>query len=171
MSAETDHPMHAAKPRLALARVVPEVHKAMLAADAAIEHVGIEKALLELVRVRASQFNGCAFCIDMHTKDARAGGEGEQRIYALNAWRETPFFSDRERAALALTEAMTCLQATVSDEVYEQAAQQFASGDLAALVGAIAMINAWNRIAIATRMPAGRYQPGAKKALTAGDHR
>jgi AhpD family alkylhydroperoxidase len=154
-----------------LARVVPAIHEAMLAADSAIEHAGIDMPLLELVRIRASQINGCAFCIDMHSKDARAGGETEQRIYALSAWRETPFFSDCERAALALTEATTSLSSgTVADEIYCQASQQFSPEQLAALIGAIAMINAWNRVAITTRMPPGRYQPGARKTLTGPAH-
>ncbi|MFF4544888.1 carboxymuconolactone decarboxylase family protein [Streptomyces sp. NPDC001406] len=116
---------------------------------------------LELVRIRASQLNGCAFCLDMHTKDARAGTE--QRIYALNAWRETPFFSQRERAALALTEAVTLVQdGHVPDEVYAEAAEVFVEPQLAALIWAATVINAYNRIAIATRMVPGAYQPAPK---------
>jgi AhpD family alkylhydroperoxidase len=120
---------------------------------------GLEAGLLELVKIRASQINGCAFCIDMHTKDARAGGETEQRIYALNAWRETPFFSERERAALAWTETVTRIGEGVTDAGYDAARGQFAEKQLVDLTWAIAAINAWNRIAISFRSVPGVYQP------------
>ena len=122
---------------------------------------GLEPGLLELVKIRASQINGCAYCIDMHTKDARAGGETEQRIYALNAWRETPFFTERERAALAWTETVTRIGEGVSDAAYDAARGQFAEKQLVDLTWAIAAINAWNRIAISFRSIPGVYQPKA----------
>ncbi len=119
---------------------------------------GLEPALLELVKMRASQINGCAYCIDMHSKDARAAGETEQRLYALNAWRETPFFTNRERAALAVTEAITRLaDAGVPREVLDQAALQFTPEELTKLVYAVIEINAWNRLAVAVGAP----EPGS----------
>lgn len=134
--------------------------QAMLSLGKAVEESGLERSLLELVKVRASQINGCAFCLDMHTKDARAIGETEQRLYALNAWRETPFFSDRERAALEWTEAITRVADThVPDEVYDRARGQFDEPQLVALTFAAVAINAWNRLAISFRVPAGTYQP------------
>jgi len=149
---------------VALKQLTPAVSGAMGAlhreAVAAAEAAGVEPALLELVRIRASQINGCAFCIDMHTKDTRSRGETEQRIYALNAWQETPFFSDRERAALALTEAVTLVHdGRVPDAVYRAAEQVFKEDELAAVIWAAVVINAYNRIAITTRMAAGGYQP------------
>jgi len=134
--------------------------QAMLALEGAVDQSGLERRLLDLVKVRGSQINGCAYCIDMHTKDARAAGETEQRLYALDAWRETPFFSDRERAALEWTESITHLAEThVPDEVYERVQQQFSETDLVSLTLAAVTINAWNRFAVAFRAPAGTYQP------------
>jgi AhpD family alkylhydroperoxidase len=126
-----------------------------------VKDSGLEPVLLELVKMRASQINGCAFCIDMHSKDARAAGESEQRLYALNAWRETPFFSDRERAALALTEAVTLVAEThVPEAVIADAAAAFSPDELTKLVYAIIEINAWNRLAITTGAPEpGSYEP------------
>jgi AhpD family alkylhydroperoxidase len=125
----------------------------------------LEPSLFELVKIRASQMNGCAYCLDMHTKDARLHGETEQRIYALNAWRETPFFTDRERAALAWTEAVTRVGDThVPNEVYQQATAQFSDDELVALTMGVVVINSWNRIAVAFRAPAGSYQPRALAA-------
>ncbi len=125
----------------------------------------LEPSLFKLVEIRASQMNGCAYCIDMHTKDARLRGETEQRIYALNAWRETPFFTDRERAALEWTEAVTRVGDThVPDEIYRQATAQFSDDELVALTMGVVVINSWNRIAIAFRAPAGSYQPRALAA-------
>jgi AhpD family alkylhydroperoxidase len=122
----------------------------------------LEPSLHHLVEIRASQLNGCAYCIDMHTTDARLAGETEQRIYALNAWRETPFFSDRERAALGWTEAVTRVGDThVPDDVYESATAQFTEEDLFALTFAVVVINGWNRLAASFRAPAGTHQPRA----------
>ncbi len=131
------------------------------AATKELDKVDFDVRLRELVRIRASQLNGCAFCIDMHTKDARAAGESEQRIYALAAWRETPFFSSRERAALALTESVTLMPQThVPDADFEQAAAEFSADELGALIALIATINAWNAIGVTTHawVP-GSYQP------------
>ncbi len=125
-----------------------------------IHGAGLEPALLELVKMRASQINGCAYCLDMHTKDARAAGETEQRIYALNAWRETPFFTPRERAALEWTEAVTRLADThVPDDVYERVRREFDESEVVALTFAAIVINSWNRLAVSFRAPAGTYQP------------
>ena len=122
----------------------------------------IEAPLFELVKIRASQLNGCAYCIDMHTKDARRAGETEQRIYALNAWRETPFFTDRERAALEWTEALTRLtESHVSDDLYQRVSRQFSEPELVALTFAVVVINGWNRLSISFRPPVGSYQPAA----------
>ena len=125
-------------------------------------HCGLESSLLELVKTRASQINGCAYCLDMHTKDARAHGETEQRLYALPAWAETPFFTDRERAALAWTEAVTLVSEThVPDDVYELARQHFNEKELVDLTLAVVAINGWNRLSIAFRSVPGTYQPAA----------
>jgi AhpD family alkylhydroperoxidase len=131
------------------------------AATKELDNAGIDVRLRELIRIRASQLNGCAFCIDMHTKDARAAGETEQRIYALPAWRETPFFDERERAALALTESVTLMPQThVPDADFADAAKQFSETELGALISLIVMINAWNGIGVTTHawLP-GSYQP------------
>jgi AhpD family alkylhydroperoxidase len=128
------------------------------AATKQLDKVGFDHRLRELVRIRASQLNGCAYCIDMHTKDARAVGETEQRIYALPAWRETPFFTDRERAALAFTESVTLLADThVPEQDYQDLAAQFSPEEAAALVSLIVTINAWNAIGVSTRT----WQPGS----------
>lgn len=131
----------------------------MLNLETYIRQSGIEHSLLELVKTRASQINGCAFCIDMHTKDARAAGETEQRLYALNAWRETPFYTDRERAALAWTEAITLIgEGHAPDDVYEEVRQRFTEEELVNLTLAIVTINGWNRLSIAFRALPGSYQ-------------
>jgi|SRR5580658_1702176 AhpD family alkylhydroperoxidase len=151
--------------RLDYQAAFPEGVQAMLHLEAMIRKSGLELPLLELVKTRASQLNGCAFCLDMHTKDARAEGETEQRLYALNAWREAPFFSDRERAALAWTEAITNIQqGHASDEAYSEARRHFSEQELVKLTFAINQINAWNRIAIAFRPAVGNYQPRAVAA-------
>jgi AhpD family alkylhydroperoxidase len=126
-----------------------------------LDAAGIDPLLRELVRVRASQLNGCAYCVDMHTKDARAAGETEQRLYALPAWRETPFFTNRERAALALTEDVTLMAADhVPAAAYDAAAEQLTPGEIAALLSLIITINAWNAIGVTTRAwTPGSYQP------------
>ena len=139
--------------------------QAMLALGKAVEASGLERKVLDLVKVRASQINGCAYCLDMHTKDARVAGETEQRLYALNAWQETPFYSERERAALEWTESLTRVADThVPDDVYERVRRHFAEPELVALTLAVVAINAWNRLATAFRAPAGTYRPQAVHA-------
>jgi AhpD family alkylhydroperoxidase len=139
--------------------------RALLSLSHETETSGLDRQLFELVKLRASQMNGCAYCIDMHTKDARARGETEQRLYALNAWRETPFFTDRERAALEWTEAVTRVGDThVPDEIYERVSRQFDEPGLVALTFAVIVINSWNRLAVAFRPPVGTYQPAAVSA-------
>jgi AhpD family alkylhydroperoxidase len=141
-------------------KTAPDGYKAMSALENYVRQSGLEHSLLELVKTRASQINGCAFCLDMHTKDARAAGETEQRLYTLSAWEETPFFTDRERAALAWTEAVTRVADTqVPDDVFERVRQQFTEKELADLTLAIVTINGWNRLAIAFRKVPGSYQP------------
>jgi AhpD family alkylhydroperoxidase len=150
--------------RLNYPKLVPEATRAMAALGSYLATCGLEPSLLELVRIRASQMNGCGFCIDMHTKDARAGGETEQRIYALNAWRETPFFSDRERAALTWVEALTLIGNGVPDALYAEARKEFAEKELVDLTWAAAAINVWNRVAISMRAVPGSYQPKGQHA-------
>ena len=126
----------------------------------------LEHSLLRLVEIRASQINGCAYCLDMHTKDARGAGETEQRIYTLDAWRETPFFTDRERAALEWTEAVTLVAETrVPDAVFEQVRQQFSEEELVELTFAVIVINSWNRLNVSFRPLVGDYQPKAVVAV------
>jgi len=155
------------QPRLDYKSVAPEGYQALSGLETYVKHCGLERALLELVRLHASQLNGCAYCIDMHTKDARAQGETEQRLYALEAWRETPFYTERERAALAWTEAVTKVaDGHVPDEVYEHARQYFSEKELVDLTLVIIAINGWNRLAISCRTVPGTYQPvasGGKK--------
>jgi len=148
------------KQRLDYFAVEPKGQEPLIALESHIRKSGLEHSLLELVKTRASQINGCAFCLDMHTKDARAAGETEQRLYGLNAWREAPYYSERERAALAYTEAVTLVSEThVPDDVYEEVAKHFSAADLVNLTLAIIAINGWNRLAIAFRRDAGTYQP------------
>ncbi|HTA85951.1 MAG TPA: carboxymuconolactone decarboxylase family protein [Silvibacterium sp.] len=148
------------EPRLDYQKAFPEGYQGMLHLEAIIRRSGIEPSLYELVKIRASQLNGCAYCIDMHTKDARAKGETEQRIYALSAWHEAPFYTERERAALAWTEAITNIQqGHASEDAYTEARIQFGEEDLVKLTYAITQINSWNRIAIAFRPEVGGYQP------------
>lgn len=140
------------KPRLNPYQAAPGAMKAMMSLEEEVGRSGLEPALVELVRIRASQINGCAFCLHLHTRDARSAGEGEQRLYLLDAWRESPLYSDRERAALAWTEAVTLVSQThVPDAVYEQARSQFSDEELVKLTLLIGAINAWNRFAIAFR--------------------
>ncbi|WP_405408711.1 carboxymuconolactone decarboxylase family protein [Streptomyces decoyicus] len=150
-------PAHRHGPRLPWAKLAPEVYKAMIALDAAAKK-GLEPALVELVKIRASQLNHCAFCIDMHIKDARKAGETEQRIYLLDAWEEaTAFYSPKEQAALALTEAVTLLtEGFVPDAAYDRAAAHFGQAELAQLIALITTINAWNRFGVSTRMAPGQ---------------
>jgi AhpD family alkylhydroperoxidase len=148
------------EPRIEYQRVAPQAVEAMLGLEAYVRRSGLSPALLDLVRTRTSQINGCAYCIDMHTKDARARGETEQRLYALDAWRETPFFTDRERAALAWTEAVTLVhQGHVPDDVYEDARSHFSEKELVDLTLAIVAINGWNRLAVSMRAVPGTYHP------------
>jgi AhpD family alkylhydroperoxidase len=141
------------KPRLNPAAAAPDAYKAMVALETAIKTSGLERSLIELVKMRASQINGCAFCLDMHSKDARAHGETEQRLYLLDAWRESPLYSDRERAALAWTEALTRVADThAPDADYEVLAQHFGPAEQANLTMLIGAINTWNRIAIGFRL-------------------
>jgi len=136
----------------------PDVMHAMLGLEQAVLRGGVERPLLELVRMRVSQINGCAYCLDMHSKDARAAGETEQRLYALTAWRETPFFSERERAALAWAETLTRIaDDDVSDELFAEARRHFSEEELTTLTLAIVAINGWNRFAIAFRSIPGSY--------------
>ena len=157
--------MTTAQPRIDFEKHAAGFYRAMAHLDQAatkeLDNAGIDVRLRELVRIRASQLNGCAFCIDMHTKDARAAGETEQRIYALAAWRETPFFDERERAALGLAESVTLMPQThVPDADFEDAAKQFSETELGALISLIVTINAWNAIGVTTHawLP-GSYQP------------
>ena len=140
------------KPRLNPYQVAPDTIKALTALEAQVQGSGLEQSLIELVKTRASQINGCAFCIDMHTQDARKHGETEQRLYLLDAWREAPLYSDRERAALAWTEAVTLISQThAPDDVYDDVHAQFSEAETVNLTMLIATINAWNRIAISFR--------------------
>jgi len=133
--------------RLAVDTLAPHMNKAMNGLDAAVRKTQLEAPLLELVRLRASQLNGCEYCVDLHSSDAVKGGEDTRRLFALPVWRETPFFTDRERAALELTEAATRLtEGPVTDEVFARAAEQFTEVELAELIWAITVINAWNRL-------------------------
>jgi AhpD family alkylhydroperoxidase len=134
--------------------------RALIALQAEVDRGSVEPSIIDLIKVRSSQVNGCAYCIDMHTQDARLRGEREQRLYALNAWRETPFFNDRERAALEWADTLTCISTThAPDEVYERVQHAFTEDELVALTFAIVAINGWNRLATAFRFPAGSYRP------------
>ncbi len=155
-----DHPIPAG--RMQLTEQAPKAFAAMFRLERTIE---LERPLRDLVALRASQINGCAFCIDMHWKDARAAGESEERLYGLDAWSESPLYSDRERAALALTEAMTHLaDGHVPDGVWARAEAEFAEAELAQLVFAITAINAWNRLNVATRLEPGHYRVDVARA-------
>ena len=140
------------KPRMNYLQAAPDTMKALMALENQIQSSGLEQSLIELVKTRASQINGCAFCINMHTQDARKRGESEQRLYLLNAWRESPCYTDRERAALAWTEAVTLISEThVPDEVYGELRAQFSEAETVNLTMLVATINAWNRLAISFR--------------------
>ncbi len=149
------------QPRLNYQSLAPDGLRLMMQMEAYLRHhSGLEPALMELMKMRASQMNGCAFCLDMHSKDARAAGETEQRLYGLNAWRETPYYTERERAALAWTEALTNVQqGHVPDEVFEAVKRAFSDEEIAHLTLAVNQINAWNRISIGFRVVPGSYQP------------
>ncbi len=153
------------EPRIEYNRVAPGVAKALSALGAYTSQCGLEPQLLELVKTRSSQINGCAYCIDMHTKDALAMGETAQRLFALSAWRETPFFTERERAALAWTEAVTLVSEThVPDAVYEMARRSFTEKELVDLTLAVIAINGWNRLAISFHTVPGTYQPAQRQS-------
>ena len=152
--------------RIDFTRISMQSLKPLFALGAQVEASGLEHALLELVKMRSSQLNGCAYCLDMHSKDARAAGETEQRLYLLDAWRETSLYSERERAALAWTEAVTRVaDGHVPDSVYDEASNHFTEDELVALTLAIVAVNGWNRLNIAFRMEAGNYRPGMFKHL------
>lgn len=148
------------EPRIDYRKIAPEALQALWGVERYVHGSKIERPLLELVKLRASMINGCAYCVDMHSKDARAAGESEQRLYAVSVWREAPFFTPRERAALAWTEAVTLVSAGhVPDEVYQDVREYFDERELIDLTMAVIAINAWNRLAIAFRAVAGTYQP------------
>lgn len=153
--------------RIHYTKVSPGAYHAMLGLEKYLRECGLEQPLIHLIKFRTSQINGCAYCLDMHWKDLLAIGENEQRLYSLDAWRECPYYSDRERAALAWTEAVTLVADThVPDEVYDEAKRQFTEKELADLTVAVATINAWNRVAIAGRTTPGTYQPAAEMKKT-----
>ncbi len=164
-----DKQTHSMKSRISLADpAFNGVMKAMYGLEAPLRNSGLEPVLRELVKTRASQINGCAYCIDMHTKDARALGETEQRLYALSAWRETPFYTDRERAALEWTEQLTLIAGKgVPDDLYEGMKEHFSEEEIVYLTLAVVQINGWNRLAIAARAPVGSYQPAKGDAAEA----
>ena len=156
------------KARIDLMHVTPGIMQAMFGLERQVRQAGFDQKLLDLVRMRASQLNGCSYCLDMHSKDARAGGETEQRLYGLDAWRETPYFSDRERAALEWTEALTLVAETrVPDDVYERVREQFSEDELVHLSLAIVAINGWNRLNVAARTVPGTYVAGSLAAVHA----
>ena len=148
-----------------MVEAAPAALRAMSTLESYLEHSGLSQRLLNLVRLRASQLNGCAYCIDMHWKDLRALGESEQRLYGLDAWRESPYYDERERAALSWTEAVTFVaDGHVPDDVFDAARAQFSDRELTDLTFAIGAVNMWNRMAIALRTPSGRYKPKAMSA-------
>jgi AhpD family alkylhydroperoxidase len=153
------------EPRIQYTKYSQAAYKALLDLEKYLNGCGLEEGLLHLIKMRASQINGCAYCIDMHSKDARALGETEQRLYELNAWRETPFYTERERAALAWTESLTLVAEThVPDDVYEEVRKHFSEKEIVDLTHAVAAINAWNRLAISMRAVPGIYKPAHKSA-------
>jgi AhpD family alkylhydroperoxidase len=160
---------HKLEPRINLqSPAAADVMKAMYGLGAPLRNSSLEPRLRELIKVRASQLNGCAYCLDMHTKDARAHGETEQRLYALSAWRETPFFTDRERAGLEWTEHLTLVASKgISDELWARVREHFSEEEMIHLTLAVVEINSWNRLAITARVPVGSYQPGQFERATA----
>jgi AhpD family alkylhydroperoxidase len=159
------------RPRIEYGKVAPEGIKAMFGLESYVRQCGLEESLLELIKLRASQIKPCAYCVDMHTKDARAEGETEQRLYALVAWEETPFFTERERAALAWTEAVTKVhEGRVPESVFEQARLHFSEKELVDLTLAIVAINGWNRLAISFRTVPGTYNPVQREVGKSNAH-
>ena len=155
------------EPRINYAKVAPGVFEAMIGLSHYLRKTNLDEKLVNLICLRASQINGCAYCVDMHWKDLRAAGETEQRLYGLDAWEESPYYSDRERAALGWTEAVTNVrEGHVPDDVYERSRRFFSEKELADLTFAIATINGWNRLNIAARTVAGNYQPAKEHAAT-----
>ncbi|HKW47075.1 MAG TPA: carboxymuconolactone decarboxylase family protein [Gemmatimonadaceae bacterium] len=162
----TSEPSHSE--RLNATRIAPEAYRTMLALENYIHKSGLESKLMHLVKLRASYINGCAYCVDMHTKDARHEGETEQRLYAVPVWRETPFFTDRERAAFAWTEAVTEIwKVGVPDELYQLARSEFSEKELVDLTMVVVTINGWNRLAIPFHAPVGSYVAGSSQASRA----
>lgn len=148
-------------PRLNYVQVAPEALRAQYGLERYVHGSGLERSLLELVKLRASMINGCGYCVDMHTKDAREAGETEQRLYGVSVWRETPYYTPRERAALAWTDALTEVsRGGVTEALYEAVREQFAEKELVDLTFAVNSINSWNRLNVAFRTPAGGYTPG-----------
>lgn len=148
--------------RIEYIEVAPGAMKTLFGLEKYLAECGLKSSLIDLIKLRASQINGCAYCIDMHTKDARSRGESEQRLYELDAWRETPFYTERERAALAWTEAVTLIAVEhVPDEIYKQAREKFTEQELVNLTLALVAINGWNRFAISFRTVPGTYQPAS----------
>ena len=156
------------KSRIDLMHVSPGIIQAMLGLERQVRHARFDSKMMDLVRMRASQINGCAYCLDMHSKDARANGESEQRLYGLEAWRETPYYSARERAALEWTEALTLVtESHVPDEVFDRVREHFSEDELAHLSLAIVAINGWNRLNVAARTVPGGYVAGSVEKLHA----
>jgi AhpD family alkylhydroperoxidase len=151
--------------RIDYSKAAPAAMKAVMGMETYVRHSGLERPLIELVKLRASYMNGCAYCIDMHTKDARAAGETEQRLYSIPVWREAPYYSARERAGLAFTEAVTKMgRHGVTDDVFAAARAQFSDEELVDLMMAIVTINIWNRLAVTFGSDVGSYQPAAPAA-------
>ena len=154
--------------RLDFSRIAPGAVRAQLGLEAYIRGCGLEHPLLELVKLRASMINGCAYCVDMHTKDARFAGETEQRLYAVSVWHEAPFFSPRERAALRWTDAVTAIaREEISDELFRDVRSHFSEKELVDLTMAVITINGWNRLSVSFRTPVGDYVPGSISKLVA----
>ena len=157
------------QPRIEYAKAAPGAMTAMLGLETYVRRCGLERSLLELVKLRTSQINGCAYCVDMHTKDARAEGDTEQRLYAVIVWDETPFFSERERAAVAWAEAVTLVgQAHIPDDVDRQASGSFSEIELVNLTMSIIAINGWDRLAVRFRTVPGTYQPARRNNVNTG---
>ena len=153
--------------RLDYTKIAPEVYRSMLGLEKTINSSGLEEILLDLIRLRVSQMNRCAYCIDMHAKDLQARGESQQRIYLLNAWRESPFYTPRERTALAWAESLTRVSGEhLSDEMYEEARNQFTEAEIVNLTLAVVSINGWNRLNVAFKIPPGSYQSSATQQAT-----
>jgi AhpD family alkylhydroperoxidase len=164
----TDGAARPQHPRLDFVRIAPEAVRAQLGLETYIRGSGLEPSLIELVKLRASMVNGCAYCVDMHTKDARLAGETEQRLYAVSVWRETPFFTPRECAALSWTDALTDMAHTdVSDDLFHEVRPHFSDRELVDLTMVVVTINGWNRLSVSFRTPVGDYVAGTSGKLAA----